>query len=120
RCQDVRHLDRLFYFRELSGRALPFADRRGEHGLDDSRLKMFGGAGNEDLTLLVVFIDDARIGSRQLRGPGHDLAQHSPEIQGGTDRLTDLAERPKLAHGARQVVRASFEFLEEPDVFDLD
>ncbi len=44
RCQDVRHLDRLLYLREPSGRSFPFSDRRGEHRLDDLGLKMLGGA----------------------------------------------------------------------------
>src|SRR4029453_2654857 len=120
RYQDVRHLDRLLYLREPSGRSFPFADRRGEHRLDDLRLKMLGGAWYEDLALLIVLVDDARVGARELRGPGHDRAQHGPKVQGGTDRLTDLAKGPKLAHRARQVLRACFKFFEEPNVLDRD
>ena len=119
-CQDIRHLDRLLYLRELSGRSLPFSDWRGEHRLDDLSLKMLGGAWHEHLALLVVFVDDARVGARELRGPGHDRAQHGPEIQGGTDRLTDLAERPKLAHRASEILGPGFEFLEQPHVLDGD
>ena len=120
RGQDVRHLDRLLHLREPSGRSLPFADGRGEHRLDDLGLKMLGGAWHEDLALLVVLVDHARVGARELRGPGHDRAQHGPEIQGGTDRLTDLAERPKLAHRARQLLGPRFELLEQPHILDRD
>src|SRR5213593_4787841 len=72
----------------------------------------------EDLTLLVVLVDHPSIGARELRGPGHDRAQHGLEIQGGTDRLTDLAERPKLVDRARQVVGPGLKLLEEAHVLN--
>ena len=120
RCQDVRHLDRLLYLREPSGRSFPFSDWRGEHRLDDLGLEMLGGAWHEDLAWLVVLVDHPGIGARELRGPGHDRAQHGPEIQGGTDRLTDLAERSKFVHRARQLLGSGFELLEQADVFNRD
>src|SRR5215831_16698096 len=81
---------------------------------------MRGGSRHEDLALLVVLVDHASVGARQLCGSGHDRAQHGLEIQGGTDRLTDLAERPKLADRARQGLGLGFEFLEESYVFNRD
>src|SRR5437870_862911 len=96
--QDIRQLDRLMYLREPSCRSFPFSDWRGEHRLDDLGLKMLGGAEYEDLPLLVVLVDHAPVGARQLRGSRHNRAQHGFEIQGGTDRLTDLAERAQFTY----------------------
>ena len=92
--QDVRQLDRLVHLRELSGRAFAFADRRGEHRFDDRGLKTLGGARHEDLALLVVLVDHARVGARQLRRPCDDCGEHGLEIQRRTDGLADLAQRP--------------------------
>src|SRR5262245_11273643 len=81
---------------------------------------MLGGAWHEDFTVLVVLVDHPGIGARELRRPGHDRAQYGLKIQCGINRLTDLAQRAKLAHGAGQVIRPGFELSEEPDVFDGD
>ena len=119
--QDVRHLDRLLYLRESSGRSFSFADRRGEHRLDDLGLKMLTGAWHEDLALLVVLVDHPGIGARELRGPGHDRAQHGLQIQGGTDRLARprrAPEAPLPIVSARSVRACSS--LEQPRVLDGD
>src|SRR5262245_57034838 len=81
---------------------------------------MLCGAWHEKLALLIVLVDDARVGARELRRPGHDRAQHGPEVQGGTDRLTDLAERPKLGYRPCQILGPGFEFLEQSHVLDGD
>jgi hypothetical protein len=120
RRQDVRQLNTLLDLRELSGGAFPFADRGGEHRLDDRSLEMLSGARHEDLAVLVVLVDHAGIGARELRGAGHDRAQDGGEIQRGIDRLTDLAQRAKLAHRSRQFTRAGFELLEQAHVLDGD
>src|SRR5262249_13915904 len=99
---------------------LSFSDRRSEHGFDDLSLEMLHRAWHEDLALLVILVNDSGIRARELRGPSHDGAQDGAEIQGGRDRLTDLAERPKLTHRASQGLGLCFEFLEQSDVFDGD
>ena len=76
RCQDVRHLDRLLYLREPSGRSLPFSDGRGEHRLDDLSLTLLRGAWHEHLALLVVLVDDARVCPSELRRPRDDHTEH--------------------------------------------
>src|SRR5215510_8979014 len=48
----------------------------------------------------------------------HNGAEHSLEVESRADRLTNLAQRSKLAHRLRQLARPRFQFLEQPDVFD--
>src|SRR5262245_29730757 len=81
---------------------------------------MFRCAWDEHLAGLVVLVDHSRIGARQLCGPCSDRAQHSLEIQRGTDRLTDLAEGPKLANRPRQLLGPGLELTEQPSVLDGD
>ena len=75
---------------------------------------------HEDLALLIVLVDHPGIGARELRGPGHDRAQHGPEIECGADRLTDLAERGQLPDRPRQLSGAGLQLLEQPDILDGD
>ena len=46
--------------------------------------------------------------------------EHGLEVEGGADRLADLAERLELADRARQVLGARLQGLEQPDVLDGD
>src|SRR5215510_553063 len=48
----------------------------------------------------------------------HNGAKHSLEVEGRTDRLTDLSQRSQLANGLRQLTRTRVQFLEQPDVFN--
>src|SRR4029434_3559996 len=50
----------------------------------------------------------------------HNGAEHSLDVEGRSDRLTDLAQRSQLANRLCQFVRAGFQFLEEPNVLDGD
>src|SRR5262245_51065666 len=81
---------------------------------------MFCRAWHENLAGLVVLVDHARIGTRQLCGPGSDRAQHSLKIQRRTDRLSDLAEGAKLANRPRQLLGPGLELTEQPRVLDGD
>ena len=100
--------------------ALPLADRRapgeGHHLLG----QVVGGAEVEGFGRLVVLEDGAGVGPGQLAGAGHDGLEHRVQIERRAERPADLAERPKLAHRARQVLGPGFEFLEQPHVLDRD
>src|SRR5262249_41346502 len=117
---DVGHLDRFPRAGELPRRALPLANRRRDEPSHDFFLEVLGCSRLEELTTLVVLVDHAGIGARQLRGSRDDRAEHGLKIQRRTDRLTDLAEGPKLTHRARQVLSASFELLEQPYVLGCE
>ena len=69
---------------------------------------------------LVVLVDGAGVGPGQLAGARHDGLEHRVQIEGRAERPADIAERPKLAHRARQVLGPGFEFLEQADVLDGD
>jgi hypothetical protein len=64
----------------------------------------------------IVLVNDTTIGSRELDRMAHNGAEHSLEVEGRADRLTDLAQRSKLADRLREIARPIFEFFKEPDV----
>jgi hypothetical protein len=100
--------------------ALTFADRRAPGEGHHLLVKVVGGAEVEGFGRLVVLEDRAGVGPGELAGPSHDRLEHRVQIEGRAEGPADIAERPKLAHRARQVLGPSFEFLEQPDVLDGD
>ena len=50
----------------------------------------------------------------------HNGAEHSLEIEGRADRLTDLTQRSQLPNRLRQLARPRLQFLEQPHVLDGD
>jgi hypothetical protein len=73
---------------------------------------------DELLGALVVLEHHAPIQRRQLNGPRHDGGQHRLEIECGADRLTDLAERLKLADRAAEFLRSRLQLGQQAGVLD--
>ncbi len=72
------------------------------------------------LRRLVIFVDDAAIGSRQIDGAGDDGFQHGFKIEAGAHRLADFAQRFHFLDRLHQLARAFLQFLEQSDVLDGD
>src|SRR4029453_15300110 len=65
------------------------------------------------LACLVVLPDGAACGPGELVRPQDDRLEHGLEIQRRTESTADLTEGSQLPHGTGQILRASFEFLEQ-------
>ena len=104
--RDVGNLDRLARHRHAPLDALPFAGRRAPGERHHLLVKIVGGAEVEGFGRLVVLEDGAGVGPGQLAGAGHDGLEHRVQIEGRAERPADIAERPELAHRARQVLRS--------------
>ena len=69
---------------------------------------------------LIVLVNDTTIGSRELDSMAHNGTEHSLQVEGRADRLTDLTQRFQFADRFRKLLRPRFEFLEEPYILDGD
>src|SRR6266576_2445855 len=56
-------------------------------------------------------VDSAGIGAGELNGLGDDRVQHGLEVDGGVDRLADLAQRPKLLDRLCELASANLALL---------
>ena len=121
---DVGHLDGLPRRGRAADDALPLGNRRRPTDrIQRLRLPGIPVAARpqpKHLRDLVVLEDGAGVGPGQLAGASHDRLEHRVQIEGRTERPPHIAERPKLAHGARQVLGPGFEFREQPHVLDGD
>src|SRR4029434_6781476 len=68
--------------------------------------------------LFVVLVDDSSGSPGQLDRVGGDARKHRFQIQRGTDRLTDFAQRLEFSDRTRQLPRAGLQFLEQTHVLD--
>src|SRR5215468_1689422 len=72
------------------------------------------------LVQLIKDIDHPSIRIRKLDCLGNDRGQYGLEIKRGVYRLGDLAERPQLLDGLRELARARLHLVEQPYVLDRD
>src|SRR6516162_9710407 len=75
---------------------------------------------SQGLIQLIKDIDHPRIRIRKLDRLGHDRGQHGLQIEGGVDRLADLAKRLQLFDRLCEFARARLHLLEQPHVLDRD
>jgi len=69
---------------------------------------------------LVVFIDDAAIGSRELNRPTNNRAQHRLEIQSRAHCLANFSQCFQFPNRPREFLSPRLQFLEETHVLDCD
>ena len=50
----------------------------------------------------------------------HNSAEHSLEVEGRADRLTDLTQSSQFPNRLRQLARSRLQFLEQPHVLNGD
>ena len=100
---DVGNLDRLARHRHASLDALTLAGRRAPGEGHNLLVKVVGRAEVEGFGRLVVLEDRAGVGPGELASASHDGLEHRVQIQGRAERPADFAERPELAHRARQL-----------------
>ena len=105
---DVGDLDRLAGHRHAALDALTLAGRRAPGEGHHLLVQVVGGAEVEGLGRLVVLVDGAGVGPGQLAGASHDGLEHRVQVEGRAERPADIAERPKLAHRARQLSACGF------------
>src|SRR3972149_4377324 len=67
--------------RELPGGALALPERRGPGNLEELFGEVLRRAQVEHLGVLVVLVDGAGVGARELRCPGHDRGEHRVQVQ---------------------------------------
>src|SRR5262249_41732922 len=74
----------------------------------------------EKLLHLVENVDGTGLRARKLDCLGDDRGQHGLKIEGGVDRLADLAERLQLFDRVREFACARLHLVEQPHVLDRD
>ena len=75
----------------------PIPMRRGLDAFDQLRVVVLGGRAHRNSRVTSSYsMDRGAVRARELGGPRHDRVQHRLEVEGGADRLADLAERPQL------------------------
>ena len=107
----VRDLHRLSAHPGPTDGPLAEPDRRGPHHFQVLRRDAVRGPRVEALGGLVELVDDPAVAARELDGPADDRLEHGLEVERGTDRLADLAERPELADRSRQIPRPRLQLL---------
>ena len=98
----------------------PMRDRSGAQVRHELGVEPLRRAHVEHLLRLVILVDAAAVGAGQEVGARHDGRQHRLDVERRADRLADRAQRLELLHGAREVLRARLQLLEEPGVLDRD
>jgi hypothetical protein len=93
----------------------PFAHRRQPLGAHAK-----GEFGHKDFLGVVVFVDRALIGLRELRRAVDDRGEHGVEFERGIDRAQNFFERLQFADRAGQFVGAGRQLGEEPRVLNRD
>jgi hypothetical protein len=72
----------------------------------------------EHLRRLVILVDGAAVGTRQLARPGDDRLEHGLDIERRAHRLADLTKCRELVHRASQFGRPRLQLLEQTRVLD--
>src|SRR6266853_1027301 len=69
---------------------------------------------------VVLLVDRAPVGARDLGGAGHDRVEHDFEVEGGAEDLAHLAQRLKLRDRAGERLGPGLELGEQSGVLDRD
>jgi hypothetical protein len=77
-------------------------------------------ARHEILARVLDRVDGARISFCEPDRRLNDGVQHCLQLKRGAQHLTDLAQRPRLFHGTRELLRARLELLKHMCVVDRD
>ena len=116
--ENIRDLDGRMRGTSFPDGTLAEPDRLRLKRLEMLRHHAVRGHDVEGLCGLAKFIDDPAMARGELGRANEDSREDRLEIESGTDRLTDLAERLKLRYRSGELRCARPKFLEEPDVFD--
>jgi hypothetical protein len=114
----VRDHDRIAGRRQPAKRTLVACDRRGAQSLHQLVRQPVGRMQPELLPPFVELVDRSAFRGRQVVGPRHDGRKHRLQVEGRTDRLTDLGQGLKLLDGTRQLRGPLLQLLEQPHVLD--
>ena len=117
---DIGELDGLARGCRSPDRAVPEVQRVETEMLDELLFHPVGRAQVELSRCLLVLVDRAAIGVRELDGVGDDLREHRLEVQRRADRAADLPEHAQLLEGVGQLARALFDLLLEVGVRFLE
>src|SRR5215467_13146037 len=117
---DIGNLDGLPGFGGAAHGALATMERRGPQGSDQRRIKIVRGANVKLLGGVVVFIDGAAVGARELAGPRDHGLQHGLHVEGGAHGAADLPQRGELPHRARELGGALLQLSEQAHVLHGD
>ena len=107
-------------FRCSTGSSLSETERGCVIGINQFLFHLVAGPEVKLLRGLIVFVNDTAICSGELNRPANDGAQHSLQIKGGADCLSDLAKRFHFLDRFRQLTCAFLQLLEQADVLDGD
>src|SRR5947207_4026073 len=117
---EIEELYRSQGDRQLPGGPFTLAYRCRHQHLHDFRLDALRGPRMKQLPLNVVFVDDPGVRPSEHRRARDDRAEHRLKVEGGADRLTDLAERLELADRAGELLRPLLQLAEQAGVLDRD
>ena len=111
---------RALLFGRSTGGPLSETERGCLIRFDQLFFHLIAGAKMKLLRGLIVFVDDAAIGSGKLNRPGYDSVQHRLEIKSGADCLTNFSQRFQFSNRPRKLLGPRLEFLEQAHVLDGD
>ena len=117
---DVWHLNGSPREHHAAGNALAPSEPDPAPQLDVLVVEVVRGAKDELLGRLIVLINGATVGARELDSPGHDGRQHSLQVQRRANCLPDLSQRLQLPNRSRQLQSPRLELRKQPHVLDRD